>query len=216
MVTLLVEQKASVYELTGTDDGCNGSAPAATVNGSAHLNAGGAVGMSLVIVRPDGFTISAIIDLNISTLSGTWKDNWANSGTFVFNPVLPVAAPPRLLTMRGDWSVIFPATNGSSDGALSLSFPHQLPSAPGAAAANVIPVGGAPTANCPGSIGNPQAAPGQVCVYEQLRTNAETVRMWSGATGLYEQANTSGVGIIANATAAGMVYTYGRWAVSVP
>lgn len=216
VVTVLVEQKGSVYELTGTEDGCNGAAPAATANGSAHLNAGGTVGFSLAMVRPDSMVINAMVSLNITTLNGTWTDDWGNSGTFVFNPPLPVSAPARRLTMRGEWSVIFPAASASSEGTSSISFPRQLPSAPSAVATNVIPVGGPPTANCPGSVADPQAAPGHVCLYERVRSNADSVRLWSAVTGQYEQASTVGFGIISNATAAGNVYTYGRWAVSVP
>ena len=62
VVTLRVEQKGSLYELTGTDDGCDGAAPAATVNGSAHPTVGGMVGMSLTIVRPDAFVVTATAD----------------------------------------------------------------------------------------------------------------------------------------------------------
>ena len=46
VVTVLVEQKGAIFELTGTDDGCNGAGPAATVSGSAHFDPGGAVGVS--------------------------------------------------------------------------------------------------------------------------------------------------------------------------
>lgn len=172
--------------------------------------------MSLSLIRPDGFTINAIIELNLGTLSGSWKDDWANNGSFVPNPVLPIAAPPRRLTMRGDWSVVFPATSASSRGGMSISFPRQLASAPNAAAANVIAAGGAPTATCPGSVDDPQAAPGHVCVYERHRGNVFNVLMWSSGTGLYNLATTTGFSISVWAAAAGNVFAWGRWAATVP
>ena len=216
VVTLLVEQKGSLFELMGTDDGCNGAAPAAAVNGSAHFNPGGTVGLSLTIVRSDAFVVVTTIELNPSTLSGTWRDNWENSGTFTFNPALPVAAPPRRLTMRGDWSVVYPAIDTQSQGRTSISFAHPLPGAPGAARGNIIPVGGVPTANCPGTIADPRAAPGQLCLYQRLHSNASTVAMFSASTGSGDEANPNGFSILVNAAGPGNVFVYGRWAVSVP
>jgi hypothetical protein len=216
VVTLLVEQKGSLYELTGTDDGCNGAAPAAAVNGSAHLNAGGAVGMSLTLVRPDSLVVSAAINLNPTTLNGTWRDNWSNSGVFTFNPVLPVAAPPRRLTMRGNWSVVFPAAAAGNVGSGSLSFQHALPAPPAAGAANVMQFGAAPTVNCPGTVGDPQAAPGQVCIYERVRINTNDVVMFAGSTGQPNQADVHGVSVLVTATAAGTAAVHGGWAVTVP
>lgn len=216
VVTLMVEQKGVVFDITGTDDGCNGAAPAATVNGSAHLNAGGNVGMSLTIVRPDAFVISATIDLNLATLSGAWKDNWSNSGTFTFNPVLPVAAPPRRLTMRGEWSVSFVAANGNNGGLSSFSFPQALPSAPGADLGNVIPVGGPSTTNCPGTVTDPQALPGQLCVYEKIRGNTDIVRILDNGSAQFERASPTGFSIVNSAAAAGDSFAHGRWAVTVP
>jgi hypothetical protein len=41
VVTLRIEQKGLVFELTGIDDGCDGAAPASTVNGSGNTYAYG-------------------------------------------------------------------------------------------------------------------------------------------------------------------------------
>jgi hypothetical protein len=212
VVTALVEQKGAVFELTGTDDGCTGVGAAATVNGSAHFNPGGALGMSLAIVRPDGFVINAAINLDVATLSGTWRDDWANSGTFTFNPTLPVAAPPRRLTMRGNWAV-----ESSGPGFGAFSFPHPLPSAPGAGTANVIPFGGVSTANCPGTVSDPQAAPGQLCLYERYRQGASAANIFSTGTGDLARADSTGFGVyVLPSDFAGTVTLYGRWAVTVP
>lgn len=211
VVTARVEQQGALYMLRGTDDGCSASTPAATVNGSAHLNAGGTVGMSLAIVRPDGLTVNAVISLNLATIGGTWRDDWGNTGDFVFNPPPPVSAPPRPLTMRGEWSVFFSGGIGSQ----SISFRRPLPSAPAASQLNVIVAGGSATANCPGSVGNPQAAPGQVCVYELSRENVVSLRMWSAAAGAVDIASAFGFSITASG-GPDSAFSYGTWAASAP
>jgi hypothetical protein len=219
VVTVRIVQKVSVFELTGTDDGCDGAAPASTVNGSAHVNTNGSVGISLEIVRPDGFVINNSISLSQATLSGTWRDDWANAGTFVYNPPAPVAGSPKRLTMRGDWAVLFQATvPGGNQTGTSFSFRQQLPSAPASPAVNLIPAGSPPTANCPGTFADPQALPGQLCLYEAARFNASTVRVFSPGTGNgdFFQATPTGFGVAVNATAAGSAGAFGRWAVSVP
>ena len=167
--------------------------------------------MSLAIMRPDGFVINAAINLNVATLSGTWRDDWANSGTFTFNPTLPVAAPPRRLTMRGNFAAGSPAITVEA-----VSFPHTLPSEPGAADANVIAFGAASTANCPGTVTNPQAAPGQLCVYERVRSNVISAQIISTTNGQVRQADSTGFGILVLPAAAGNPLIYGRWAVTVP
>ena len=146
VVTVLIEQKGAVFELTGTDDGCNGAAPAATANGSAHVDIGGVAGGSITLVRPDGFVITNRISITPATLSGTWKDDWGNSGTLVHNPPSPAAGAQRPLVMRGDLTVYFTAIGAGHYASASMAFPQRLPSKPAAPPANIIPAGGAPTA----------------------------------------------------------------------
>ena len=221
VVTVLIEQKGTVFELTGTDDGCDGAAPASTANGSAHFNTGGSsVGISLALVRPDGFVVNNIISLNPGTLAGTWRDDWGNTGNFVFNPPAPVAGSPRRLTMRGDYIIDYPAPAGSSQGAASFAFARQLASAPVAVAANVITVGSAPTANCPGSFTAPEAAPGHLCVYERARGGTiSSLRIINNSTNQFDSTTPTGFGIVINANnpaPAPFTFSLGRWAVTVP
>jgi hypothetical protein len=219
VVTVQIEQKGpTIFELLGSDDGCDGAAPAATANGSAHLNAGGGtVTLSLALVRPDGFVINNNIQLNPATLGGAWKDDWGNSGTFVFNPPPPVAGNPRRLSMRGDYLIVYPGETGGHQGGASIAFPHQLPVAPIAVAANVRPAGSAPTTNCPGTLADPQAAPGHACVYEFARsTNTVSVVMLNTATNTTNSATPTGFTILVNGNGVGNTFSYGRWAVTVP
>lgn len=58
------------------------------------------------------------------------------------------------------------ASSGASGSGNAVSFGgYQLPSRP---VANVIPVGGEPTAACPGTAAAPKAAKGNLCVYAAL------------------------------------------------
>ena len=69
---------------------------------------------------------------------------------------------PSGRTMRGQYSFSGQSGSGYSPGN-SVSFPLPLPSAP---SDHIVGVGGPPTAACPGTASQPQAAPGNVCIYE--------------------------------------------------
>jgi hypothetical protein len=216
VVTLRVEQKGTVYELSGTDDEC-GATTQTAVNGSAYLNPNGSISMGFTSVRPDGFSIATNVSLtNLAMLSGTWADEWGNSGTFTFSPPSPAPGTVRRITLRGDYAIIYPATAANSDGSQGIAFGRTLPSAPQAPAANIIPIGGAPTANCPGNVTNPQAAPGHMCVYERQRINVASLQVFNAGTGIVGNPNNSGASLYVRSTAAGNVYSYGRWAVTIP
>src|SRR3954471_370008 len=75
---------------------------------------------------------------------------------------------PSGKTLRGVYAVGGAAGGPAflAIGAISFSFP--LASAP---TAHVIPDGGTPPNECPGNDGNPQAAPGHLCVYEASNLN---------------------------------------------
>lgn len=95
------------------------------------------------------------------------------------------------------------ATDFVSEGA--LSFPIPLAAAP---TARVIPIGGPPTTNCPGSAGAPSAGPGQLCVY---------LTLVDGATGLTLNVDKYGAAYFADGVAAGANYeVQGVWAVKAP
>jgi len=86
------------------------------------------------------------------------------------------------------------------------SYPIPLPFAP---TINVIKIGGPATANCPGSVSSPTAAPGNLCVYEQRED----------ATLSVENAPAEGrFGFLVFAvTAEGENYeNHGTWAVTAP
>ena len=218
VVTVRIEQKGALFELLGTEDRCDGSIPASTVNGSVHFDVSGpTVSGSLAIVRYyDGFVVNHTISLSQVTLGGGWKDDWGNSGTLVFNPPAPVAGNPRPLTMRGDYLITYPAPAGFSEGAASFAFARQLIAPPIAIAANVIPPGGTSTANCPGSVFNPEAAPGHLCIYERNRSSlVGSVRVFNTTTHEFFTTTPTGFALLISTSSAGQAWANGRWAVSV-
>ena len=215
VVTLQVEQKGTIFSLSGTDDACNGSAPASTANGSAHVNANGTVGMSLIVVRPDGLVITNAMTLDVGTFSGTWRDEWGNSGTLEFSPTSSAGGVPKPLTMRGDVTIQFTATAIGQSGATSIAFPRPLPTAPAAPLENVIPVGGPATAACPGLPNRPSASPGHVCLYLLAQINVSLTAIGSGATG-DAGASSTGFVVVSSSSAAGAAGVIGRWAATAP
>jgi hypothetical protein len=214
VITVRVEQKGAVYEFSGTDDGCDGAAPASTVNGSAHINAGGSAGGSLTVVRPDGFVVTNAISLSPATLAGTWRDDWGNNGTMVFNPPIPAAGSPRTLSMRGEYALADSAAEAANVSYASIVFPRPLPAGLPSSAVHIIPVGGAPTATCPGSFSNPLAAPGNLCLYERVRSNVSLVLTFTSAGPGGTSRN--GMTIALSSLVAGNFGIYGQWVVTVP
>ena len=87
-VTLLVEQKAGAYVLTGADDLCGGPVRA-PATGTAHMNPNGTVTLSVSVIRPDGIPVAHSAQLDFPALSGTWADNYGNSGDVSVQPRKP-------------------------------------------------------------------------------------------------------------------------------
>lgn len=216
VVTVRVEQKGFVYEFSGIDDGCDGAAPAASVNGSAHLNANGSAGGSLSVVRPDGFVVTNAVILSPATLAGTWRDDWGNDGTLVFNPPSPVAGSPRPLSMRGEYSVVDTAVAAGSLIYGSIAFPRPLAAGLAPAAVHVMTSGAAPTAACPGSVTNPVAAPGNLCFYERIRAGVAAVTVLNVVTGAAGGSSAHGATMLLTSSGTGNFGLYGRWVVTVP
>jgi hypothetical protein len=94
-----------------------------------------------------------------------------------------------------------------------LPFPRKLASAPSAPNANFI-IGATPTANCPGSVANPQAAAGQLCAYTNGCGNT-TLQCFAGGTGC-GSGMTSSAFISLSITGAGTVNCFGSWALTAP
>jgi hypothetical protein len=213
VITLDAVSQATTITVSGTDDQCGASVAAAT-SGTAHVNPNGSIGLSLLVTRPDGLTISTSVDVDLTTLNGVWKDDAGNSGTFLFNPA---AAPgdPRRITLKGVYSAGAFAAEAGHSLVSNFSFGRTLPAAPAAPAVNVVPFGGPATANCPGSFDDPRAMPGQLCLYERSRTNVEVIQI-ANAAGDLDVADTVGAHFAIRAAAAGAASVSGVWAVAIP
>lgn len=104
VLTFSVSGGGAPFTLTGFDDLCRASvhAPAA---GSATQNADGTFALDFVVVTPDGLASHTTVALNLSDLSGPWRDSAGNTGTFRFAPPSPTAgasvaaAPPAVAPM---------------------------------------------------------------------------------------------------------------------
>jgi hypothetical protein len=110
-------------------------------------------------------------------------------------------------------------TAGSNGGTATthsaVSYGFRLSAAP---TVHYILVGGTPPADCPGSVTNPQANPGHLCVYEVQASNASTFRgvcnpESSGCPA--GQATREGFAVYAAPMTGGSaMYVFGSWAVT--
>jgi hypothetical protein len=141
--------------------------------------------------------------------------NWTN----VWNNHIKPKADQRYVkksavkTIQGNYAAGLQAANTNDDGWDSISFGFELASAP---QEHFLAAGSVPTAQCPGSAVNPQAAPGHLCVYESVSQNRGQVVLFTGTTGAVNQASKWGAGVWLIPAAAGNAFSYGTWAVTAP
>lgn len=115
---------------------------------------------------------------------------------------VPECVLPSGATLTGDW-----AFSSKGFGAyLEISFPLQVEPAP-----TYHMVEGTPTTDCPGSVENPEAKPGHLCIYVETLGNAHGPEFVGSATG----DETSGwVGEFVPNDPSAESYGYGSWAVT--
>lgn len=119
-----------------------------------------------------------------------------------------VTTLPSGKTLRGVYAFGgLKLTNGSIPRA-PLSYQFPLASAP---TSHVIDVGGAATSTCPGSAANPQAAPGQLCVYQTANISQTPLLAFNSIAG-----GRFGVQLL-SPVSANVSYDFaGTWAVTAP
>jgi hypothetical protein len=208
VVTLTVSQVGSVFRLDGDDDLC-GAAVHATATGTAYVNASGVVSMGITIVRSDGITVQNAVNISLPALTGTWSDDFGNSGTFAFGAPSPSPGTPRRLTFRGDYAVIIEVGSASDT---AISFGRSLPTAPHAV---FMRLASPPNANCPGTAVAPEALPGYFCVYEGATSNIFGGGICHGTAQCDGFADRSG-GLLdlTVADSSSRAYNVGTWAVT--
>src|SRR4051812_3746692 len=111
--------------------------------------------------------------------------------------------PPSGKTLRGTYAMYGVAPGGVTPDRTSISFAFQLASAP---TPHVIKQGSPTTLACPGSYADPQALPGQLCIYEDVVVNADPVVVnFSRRFGALLTTDSKGTGLFGN---------NGAWAVT--
>jgi hypothetical protein len=95
----------------------------------------------------------------------------------------------------------------------AILFNLRLPAAP---VVHYITVGSPVPAECPGTLTDPAAAPGHLCVFEGNATNTTNRGVFNAETptGILGQASREGAGIYMFPTSAGQAYIWGSWAVT--
>jgi hypothetical protein len=131
-------------------------------------------------------------------------------------PAGPVTGDlPSKATLRGVYHLDFVAGAVDQIEGGSISFPLRLAAKP---TVRVIGVGGAPTAQCAGSVTNPQAAPGYMCVYKYIESNTTNFAICDlDCSGFpVPTAERTGVLLYLHSTAATRTESTGAWAVTAP
>jgi len=109
----------------------------------------------------------------------------------------------------GTWTVY---QGGTALAKASISF--NIPLGSSVPAHYMINVGGAPTAECPGTFEEPAAAPGNLCIYETGEAEAHFTTSFNPETQGFGQAGKSG--IILWFASVGFEGGSGTWAVTAP
>jgi hypothetical protein len=120
---------------------------------------------------------------------------------------------PAGKTVRGNFSVWEHSAVAPQYVVEPISYGFRLPVAP---AVHYLLEGAPATAECPGSVTNPQAAAGHFCAYEGDSSNFTNRRTCDPETQgcLFASSNREGIGIAASVTVNGTAWVIGSWAVT--
>lgn len=118
------------------------------------------------------------------------------------------AALPSGKTLTGVYAASDRNASALAVAYASVSFPFPLATAPEVR----IIANGTTTASCPGTVANPTAAPGFVCIYRKFDSGAPTSYT---ADGVEESSGKNGLFLFWSA-ANGIAYGWGSWAVTAP
>jgi hypothetical protein len=166
----------------------------------------------LIALLAAGIAIGIVI---VGTPAGAHVASWTHNWNTHIKPRADARYVKKsaVRTIQGNYAVGLVAANTNDDGWDSISFGFQLASPP---EEHFIQSGTAPPAQCPGTVANPRAAPGHLCVYEETSLNRSAVTLFTGTTGTTNQASRWGAGVWLQPAAAGNSFSYGTWAVTAP
>ncbi len=112
-------------------------------------------------------------------------------------------------TERGSYAVDFTATAVNQHAYASISFPVPIS---GYLSVYFMDVGAPATSACPGSSGNPTAAAGNVCIYEETSSSIANPSAFS----MTFSSTTVGAVLYIESTGPGHTWTRGIWAATAP
>ncbi len=168
----------------------------------------------LVVLLAAGIAIGVVM---AATPAAGHVAGWAHNWKQHIRPkadarYLPGGNLPRGRTMRGSY-VIRDLAPAASLSAANVSFPFTLRSAP---TPHLLEAGDPPTASCPGSPSNPQAAVGHLCLYESAFSNIAAYSIVGPTTGVPNTASRWGAVLRVTSAGSGSFSTMGTWAVRAP
>lgn len=114
-------------------------------------------------------------------------------------------------TLTGMWSASGYLTAGGQAVYSTVSFAERLSTAP---TLEYVSAGQSNPPNCPGTVSDPTAAPGYLCVYEFYTSNAAGVNICSLSA--CPRASPFGFGVDITSSAAGLTIARGSYAVTAP
>lgn len=121
--------------------------------------------------------------------------------------LMPGGVVPVGATIYGAWAIAGAPATWISAG---QPFGYSLPSAP---VPHYLIAGSGPTTECPGTVAAPEALPGHLCVYEQLRNSIAAPGIFN-ASGNPGTASAFGFVVSTTGAAGGNGLAYGSWAVT--
>ncbi len=118
---------------------------------------------------------------------------------------------PSGQTLTGVWATDGTAAAAGAAAQTEISFAYPLASAP---AANIVLSGGSSTAACPGTLANPEATSGNLCLYEDSATNADLLSAGNPVTNTGNASSRFGATVNIRSVASGFFGDNGTWAVT--
>lgn len=118
---------------------------------------------------------------------------------------------PSGVTLRGGYAVSYPDGNLGATNPLwsSISFGFRLPSVP----TNHVLAQGATTPECQGTVDNPEAAPGHLCIYRDFENGLGAPSEFSASAG---HQNRTGAWLAFGVGGTSVHLARGSWAVTAP
>ena len=114
-------------------------------------------------------------------------------------------------TLRGTFAGRTVATIAKQDMQIPITFAFPLADAP---TPHYIAFGDKAPSECPGTPSQPEAEPGNLCVYESVQASNSTGRVFDPLTGADDTANRFGAGVAATSKDTGDFRVRGTWAVT--